>query len=145
MNDHMRISCFDSGKNSKTYIKSLPCLFTARHHHHRHPYSKKITHQSFPDGGYLLVHYPFAQHIFSSNNNQISNSLHDNDFSNSNDEEMSNDIVTQDIGSSSHKHGETLKNKYNLKFKRNAAASPVMVEACCSNPPQDSCKIHHCN
>jgi hypothetical protein len=125
----------------------LVSFFTARHHHHRHPYSKKITHQSFPKGGYLLVHYPFAQHIFSSNNHQISNSLHDSDTSNG-IEEMSNDILTQDMesrSSSSHRHADSMKNKYNLKFKRNANANPVMIEACCTNPPQDSCKIHHCH
>jgi hypothetical protein len=91
-----------------------------------------------------MVHYPFAQHIFSSNNNQI-NENHDDEISNG-FEEMSNDVVGNDLKPHRPRHShEAMKNKYSLKFKRNAPVNPMMIEACCSNPPQDACKIHHCH
>lgn len=77
-------------------------------------YAKKLTHSHFSKGGYLLVHY-FQ--------NQIENNNHYNN-------EISNDIPEQD---------HSLKNKYSLKFKRNA--DPVLIEHCCSNTGNECGKL----
>ena len=99
-----------------------------------------------------MVHYPFAQHIFSSNKNLIYGNT-ESEISND-VEEMSNDLLTNDLKShrSSEQNQESVKNKYSLKFKRNAKANPMMIEACCTKPQnrgqnrtQDPCKIHHCH
>ena len=98
--------------------------------------AKKLTHPKFPSGGYLLIHYPHAHSIYSSNNNQI--------LENSS-EEISNDILTQDMNHDAHHvvkrrtHGKQARNKFNAKHKRNTNASsekPVGA-ACCRQSCDD--------
>lgn len=124
-------------------------LFAARHHHHRHPFAKKLTHSNFPSGGYILVHYPLAHHIFASNQNElVENSL------NSESNDLPNDILMHDVSpptsppidssTLSRRHNASIKNKYNMKFKRNADADKFFIEPCCSHSSQNSCSKLYC-
>lgn len=106
----------------------------AAHHHHRHPF-KKITHPSFPKGGYILVQYPLAHRILSTNNNQLdenslSNELLSNDISN--DAYISHDI-SNNVSVNKHRHS--------VKSKR--YADPININYCCSD--ERTCAKHNCH
>jgi hypothetical protein len=108
-------------------------IFIAQHHHHhRTPYLKKLTHPDFPHGGYLLVQHPLRR--YSSRTNHFDETLSEN--------EIANDILTFDINQQQQAANRRLKNKYNLKFKREADQS--MIEYCCTQTPQDLCALYFC-
>jgi len=113
-----------------------------KHHrgsrHHKHPFAKKITHDSFPRGGYLLVHYPYAKNIYSSNNNLI-------DERSTSQEEMDNnliDVLTSDLRASP----QVLSvggYRHSNKSKRNADKLPL--EHCCTDENGDTCDHYFCH
>lgn len=112
-----------------------------RHYHHRQPFAKKLTHSKFPRGGYLLVHYPFASKLFSSNRNQIDDSFWDGDIEN---DVMANDILTEDMKSTNDFPSiPHMKNKHGLRFSREADI--LAIEHCCEHPNEDTCGHHLCN
>lgn len=115
-------------------------FIAARHRHHRHPFAKKITHSRFPKGGYILVHYPLAHRIFSSNRNQLDeNTISSELLSN----DLSNDVRMQ-YETVGHINNDSVKHKYISKFKRDAIADPMDIELCCSHSTRDECSKLNC-
>lgn len=124
--------------------KSLPCfsiLIAARHHHHRHSLSKKLTHSQFPKGGYLLVHYPLADRIIFSRNNRINEKGHSSEHL-SND--ISNDTVENyETTTTTRRNSYSVKKRYIMKFKRDA--DPNYLEHCCSESAPEECTKLYCH
>lgn len=121
-------------------------LITAKHHQHRHSFAKKLTHTHFPKGGYIIVHYPLAHHIFASNQNQLDGKALSSE---SGSNEFFNDIPSNDINllqdsstTPTRRHNDSVKNKYIMKFKRNINDDELF--ACCRRSPRDSCVKLNC-
>lgn len=113
--------------------------------------ARKITSSQFPVGGYLLIHYPFAKHLFSSRSNEITES-NSNTFDLIMSNEISNQIisnnndVSNEIDSRNSKENGNLKNRYSMKFKRNASKNlDTIIENCCPGAPNDNCGKYFCS
>jgi hypothetical protein len=109
--------------------------------------ARKITASHFPEGGYLLIHYPFAKYLFSSSeNNEIEQSRERFDLIISN--EISNDINSDDSNEivPRNSRNSDLKNNHNFKFKRSTSTQDDkgFLEHCCTKPINHACERYFC-
>ncbi|CRL08744.1 CLUMA_CG021401, isoform A [Clunio marinus] len=117
------------GYNIENVKRRRPSGVYHHHYHHRYPSIKKVTHAEFPDGGYLLIYYPLNHHRFPPS---IDNTI------NEKSEEISNEILTQDLGLNKRKMKKT-------KLKRSIYPHSIIIKHCCSHLPETSCGSYFCH
>lgn len=107
----------------------FPYLFAAKHHRSRHLIAKKLTHASFPQGVFLLVHMN-PRHVNAINEDSASS-------------EMTNEILTLDL---LNPEAEDRRHYGSNKFKRHTStarsATQGHVGACCNTVT--NCRRFHC-
>lgn len=132
------------------FVTDCLSFFSARTRDHRSfLIAQKITSSKFPEGGYLLIHYPFAKHLFSTRRNDIieSNSHHTFDLITSNEIDNVEEDISNEIRVRQSRENGNLKNKYSMKFKRNAQSienmENMIIEHCCAS--DNDCGKYFCS